>query len=74
MNRFTALLLLIVVSNLTTAQTLTIDLGLGVNSPSDDFVTPYEAKPINGLTVDAGTADITIAADTKAMDGTITVS
>ncbi|MGB1268992.1 MAG: outer membrane beta-barrel protein [Flavobacteriaceae bacterium] len=54
MNRFTALLLLIVVSNLTTAQTLTIDLGLGVNSPSDDFVTPYEAKPINGLTVDAG--------------------
>jgi hypothetical protein len=54
MNRFTALLLLIAVSHLTTAQTLTIDLGVGVNSPSDDFVTPYEAKPINGLTVDAG--------------------
>ena len=54
MNRFTVLLLFMVVSNLLTAQTLTIDLGLGVNSPSDDFVTPYEAKPINGLTVDAG--------------------
>ena len=54
MNRFTALLLLLMVSNLAIAQTLTIDLGLGVNSPSDDFVTPYEAKPINGLTVDAG--------------------
>jgi hypothetical protein len=54
MNRFTTLLLLLVVTNLATAQTLTIDLGLGVNSPSDDFVRPYKAKPINGLTVDAG--------------------
>lgn len=54
MNRLTILLLFFVVSNIATAQTLTIDLGLGVNSPSNDFVTPYSAKPINGLTVDAG--------------------
>ncbi len=54
MNRFTVLLLFIIISGYTKAQTLTIDLGVGLNSPSNNFVSPYKAKPINGLTVDAG--------------------
>jgi len=54
MNRFSIVLFFVFLSNLITAQTLTIDLGVGLNKPSDDFGTTYEAKPINGLTVDAG--------------------
>lgn len=54
MNRFSIVLFFVLVSNLITAQTLTIDLGVGFNKPSDDFGATYEAKPVNGLTVDAG--------------------
>jgi len=41
-------------ANITTAQTLTMDLGVGINNPSNHFASLYEAKPVNGLTVDAG--------------------
>jgi len=41
-------------TNITIAQTLTMDLGVGINNPSNHFAPLYEAKPINGLTVDAG--------------------
>jgi hypothetical protein len=54
MNRFSTLLFFIFFLNISTAQTLTLDFGLGLNIPSDDFGTIYEAKTINGLTVDAG--------------------
>ncbi len=54
MKRFSLLLLFIMASLVLNGQTLTIDLGLGINMPSSDFVSPYEAKPVNGLTVDAG--------------------
>lgn len=54
MNRFSLVVLVVMLANFASAQTLTLDLGVGVNSPSDDFVSPYSAKPINGLTVDAG--------------------
>ncbi len=54
MNRFSIVVFLILFSKFAIAQTLTIDLGVGVNIPSDDFGVGYEAKPINGPTVDAG--------------------
>jgi len=54
MTRFSLTLFFILLINTITAQTLTIDLGLGLNVPSDDFGMTYDAKPINGLTVDAG--------------------
>jgi len=54
MNRFIISLIALFLSHLVAAQTLTLDLGVGINSPSDDFGLGYKAKGINGLTVDAG--------------------
>ena len=54
MNKFRICLLVLLTSLCTYSQTLTLDLGLGINSPSNDFIEPYKAKSVNGLTVDAG--------------------
>lgn len=54
MYRFRIVLFVILFSNFVFAQTLTIDLGAGINIPSDNFGVGYEAKSINGPTVDAG--------------------
>lgn len=54
MNRCNIALILLLFVSMVSAQTLTLDLGVGINSPSDDFSTGYKAKGINGLTVDAG--------------------
>ncbi len=37
-----------------TAQSLTLDLGLGINKPTNTFKEGYQAKTINGVTFDAG--------------------
>jgi len=54
MNRFNITLILLLFVSMISAQTLTLDLGVGINSPSNDFSPGYKAKGINGLTVDAG--------------------
>ena len=54
MKQFTAVIITLVFTNFAIAQTLTIDLGVGINNPSEHFSPSYQAKPINGLTVDAG--------------------
>ncbi len=44
----------LLLTNTAIAQTLTMDLGVGINKPSNNFASLYQAKPVNGLTVDAG--------------------
>lgn len=54
MKQFTTVIITLLFANFAIAQTLTIDLGLGINNPSEHFSPNYQAKSINGLTVDAG--------------------
>ncbi len=54
MKQFLYIISIFFFTNFIVAQTLTMDLGLGINNPSNHFAPLYNAKPINGLTVDAG--------------------
>ena len=54
MKQFTTVIITLLLANFSIGQTLTIDLGLGINNPSEHFSPNYKAKSINGLTVDAG--------------------
>ena len=54
MRRFSIVVFALLLTQWVAGQTLTLDLGVGLNRPSNDFTNPYSAKSVNGPTVDAG--------------------